>query len=89
LSDLLPPDAPGALAEIAARICQVGQPVVLRHRPGAALRLCTSARMVSGCWARGLSASQALAAVLADIAAVIEKLDWLICQPEFCESETT
>jgi hypothetical protein len=31
---------------------------------------------------------EALAPVLADVGAVIEKLDWLIDHPEICESET-
>jgi hypothetical protein len=74
---------------IAARICQIGQPVALRHRPGAALRLSASARLVSGCWARTTSIEEALAPVLADIGAVIEKLDWLITRPDICESEAT
>ena len=83
------PGMSGSRGEIAARICQVGQPVALRHRPGAALRLSASARLVSGCWARARSAPQALAPVLGDMRAVIEKLDWLIAHPEFCESEKT
>jgi hypothetical protein len=87
LSRLLPQDSPGA--ELAARVCQIGQPVALRHRPGAVLRLCASARLVSDCWMRATSAPRALAPVLADIGAVIEKLDWLIAHPAFCESETT
>jgi selenocysteine lyase/cysteine desulfurase len=89
LSGLLPPDTPDSAGANAARICQIGQPVALGHRAGAALRLCASARLVSGCWARAASAPQALAPVLADMRAVIEKLDWLIAHPEFCESETT
>jgi hypothetical protein len=88
LSSLLPPDAPDAVRRTLARICQIGQPVALRHRPGAALRLCASARLVSGCWARAASVPEALALVLADVGAVIEKLDWLIDHPEICESET-
>ena len=64
------------------------QPVALRHRPGAALRICASARLVSNGWARSASVSEALAPVLAAARAVIEKLDWLITHPEICESET-
>jgi hypothetical protein len=86
LSRLLPQDSPDA--ELAARVCQIGQPVALRHRPGAVLRLCASARLVSDCWMRATSAPRALAPVLADVGAVIEKLDWLIAHPAFCESET-
>ena len=89
LSGLLPPDAADSVCETAARICQIGQPVALRHRPGAALRLSASARLVSDCWARATSVPQALAPVLADMRAVIEKLDWLIARPEICESQTT
>jgi hypothetical protein len=89
MSDLLPPDAPDEARGIAARLCQIGQPVALRHRPGAALRLCASARLVSDCWARAISVPQALAPVLADLRAVLEKLDWLIANPEICESKTT
>jgi hypothetical protein len=85
----LPPDAADSVCETAARICQIGQPVALRHRPGAALRLSASARLVSDCWARATSVPQALAPVLADMRAVIEKLDWLIARPEICESQTT
>jgi hypothetical protein len=88
LSGLLPPDAHDVVRRTLAPICQIGQPVALRHRPGAALRLCASARLVSGCWARAASAPEALAPVLADVRAVIEKLDWLIDHPEICESET-
>jgi hypothetical protein len=88
LSDLLPPDASDALRGIVARTCEIGQPVVLRHRGGAALRLCASARLVSSCWARSASVPQALASVLADLRAVIEKLDWLIAHPDVYESET-
>jgi hypothetical protein len=89
LSGLLHPNVPDSVRGIAARICQIGQPVALRHRPGAALRFSASARLVSGCWARATSAPQALASVLADMRAVVEKLDWLITHPEFCESEKT
>jgi hypothetical protein len=87
-SGLLPSDAPDAARRILARGCQIGQPVALRHRPGAALRICASARLVSSGWARSASVSEALAPVLAEVRAVIEKLDWLIAHPEICESET-
>jgi hypothetical protein len=88
LSDLLPPSTPDPVRRTLACICQIGQPVALRHRPGAALRLCASARLVSGCWARAASVPEALAPVLADVRAAIEKLDWLIDHPEIGESET-
>lgn len=88
LSGLLSCDAADPARRILARTCQIGQPVALRHRPGAALRICASARLVSGCWARAASVSEALAPVLEDARAVIEKLDWLIDHPEICESET-
>jgi hypothetical protein len=86
LSDLLPSDASESDRTIAARICQIGQPVALGHRPGAALRLCASARLVSACWARSTSVADALAPVLNDVDLVIEKLDWLIARPGLCES---
>ncbi len=83
LSDLLAPGAPDR--ESAARICQIGQPVALRHRLGAALRLSASARIVSQCWALSANPQDALAPVLDDVRAAIEKLDWLIANPHFYE----
>ena len=65
--------------------CQLGQPVVLRHRTGAALRLSASARMVSEAWARTENAQTALTLVLDDARTVLGKLDALIAKPEFCE----
>ena len=85
LSNHFPPDASAADREIAARICQLGQPVALGYRPGAALRLCASARLVSNCWARSTVVADALEPVLGDVRAVIEKLDWLIARPALCE----
>lgn len=73
---------------IAARECQIGQPVALRHRPGAALRICASARLVADCWQGAATVEKAMAPVLDDVSAVIEKLDWLIDHPQMCEGET-
>ena len=87
VSDLLTSGAPARDRAIAARLCQIGQPVVLRHRPGAALRICASARMVSDGWARDLAPSQVLAQLLDDVRAVIEKIDWLIAHPEYCATD--
>ena len=87
LSGLLGVNAPAPVRRIAARICQIGQPVALRHRPGAALRLSASARLVSSCWSHAATAGDTLAPVLANVGAVIEKLEWLIANPEVGESK--
>jgi hypothetical protein len=87
LSNMLPPGASAPVRAIAARVCQIGQPVVLQHRPGAALRICASARMVSDCWSRAQAPSQVLAQLLEDVRAVIEKIDWLIAHPEYCATD--
>jgi hypothetical protein len=87
LSGLLPGNASVPVRRVAARICQIGQPVALRHRPGAALRLSASARLVSGCWSHAATVEDALALVLANARAVIEKLEWLIANPEISESK--
>jgi hypothetical protein len=89
ISGLLPNDAHDTVRRIAARLCQIGQPVALRHRPGAALRICASARMVRDCWARAATPREALAPVLADIGAVREKIDWLIANPQYCEMDAS
>jgi hypothetical protein len=89
LSGVLAQAAPDAMHRIAEHICQIGQPVGLRHMPGAALRLSASARLVSSCWARAATLEDALAPVFADMRAVFEKIDWLIAHPEICESEAT
>jgi hypothetical protein len=86
LADRLSENAPANIRATAARICQIGQPVILRHRPGAVLRVCTSARIVTECWQRAQSAPEALAPVLDDLRKVIEKLDWLLAHPEFWEA---
>ncbi len=89
ISGLLPKNTPATARKIAARICQIGQPVALRHRLGAALRICASARMVRDCWARAATPYEALAPVLADVAAVLEKIDWLIANPQYCEMDVS
>jgi hypothetical protein len=89
ISSLLPNDAHEIMRRIAARVCQIGQPVALRHRPGAALRICASARIVRDCWARAATPPEALAPVLADVAAVVEKIDWLIANPQYCEMDAS
>jgi hypothetical protein len=86
LSRHLPSDASEAEHRIAARICQLGQPLALGDGQGIALRLCASARLVSNCWARSAIVTQALLPVLDDVRSVIEKLDWLIARPALCES---
>jgi len=87
LSSRLSPDAPECDRGIAARICQIGQPVALSHRPGAALRISMSARLVSGCWDTSSVATQALEPILEDVKAVIQKLDFLIARPELLQGE--
>ena len=86
VSDRLPQSSVH-LHRIAARKCQIGQPVALRHRPGAALRICASARLVADCWQGAATVEKAMTAVLDDVSAVIEKLDWLSCHPQMCESK--
>jgi hypothetical protein len=86
LSRLLPPSAPDDIRRTASRVCQVGQPVALAH-DRAALRICASARLVSSSWATADSLPDALLPVLADVRTVIEKLDWLIANPQFCEGQ--
>jgi hypothetical protein len=83
MSRRLPEDSDREALQIAARLCQIGQPVALRHRAGAALRMSASARLVSRCWARDTeNAARATAPELADAQLVVEKLDWLISHPE-------
>ncbi len=87
VSRFLPPAADDGDWHIVMRLCQIGQPVTLHHRPGAVLRLCASARLAVRCWSRGAaSAEEALAPELDDLAAAIEKLDWLIERPEILEN---
>ena len=62
---------------VAARLCQIGQPVALHHRPGAALRLCVSARLVTNCFT-----ADAIEVELVNAAAIIEKIEWLIAHPD-------
>jgi hypothetical protein len=79
---LLPPGADDKDRRIASRLCQIGQPVTLHHRPGAVLRLSASARLASRCWLRGAATvREALAPEQADLAVLVEKLDWLIDHP--------
>ena len=83
LSELLPRNAADNERRIAGRICEIGQPVALGHRPGAALRICVSARQASDCWENSNSAPVAAQSVLAGVRAVVGKLDWLIDNPQF------
>jgi hypothetical protein len=79
MTHLVPGDA--AKHQMAARLCQIGQPVALRHTPGAALRISASARLVARCGSRGAATpDEALTPELADLRLVIEKLDWLAGQ---------
>ena len=87
LSSRLPPHASDIDRSIAARICQIGQPVTLGHRPGAALRISVSARLVSRCWDTSSVVAEALEPILENVKAVIQKLDFLIARPELLQSE--
>jgi hypothetical protein len=87
LSSRLPSDASDIDRSIAARICQIGQPVALGHRPGAILRISMSARLVSGCWDTSPVVAEALEPILENVQAVIQKLEWLIDRPELLQSE--
>ena len=78
-------DAPGLLKRVAASASEIGQPVVLRHVPSAALRICTSARHVRCHWEDGRSVSDAVSAVVEDARSVVAKLDWLISNPQLRE----
>ena len=74
---------------IASRLCQIGQPVGLRHRSGAVLRLSASARLAARCWSRdAVNAKDALAPERSDLAATIEKMNWLIEHPEILENSS-
>jgi hypothetical protein len=72
------PGVPVQDRKIANRLVQLGQPVALGPGQGAALRLCASARLVSSCWR-----SDAIEAEIANAAAAIEKLEWLIAHPGY------
>jgi hypothetical protein len=86
VSQLLPAGADDEDCRIASRHCQIGQPVALRHRSGAVLRLSASARLATRCWSRGAAtAAAALAPERSDLAATVEKLDWLIDHPDILE----
>ena len=87
VSDRLPHDAIEIVRRIASRKCQIGQPVALRHRPGAALRISASARLVADCWQSAATVEKSMALVLDDVSAVIQKLDWLIGNPGMYEDK--
>jgi hypothetical protein len=87
VSDRLPHDAIEKVRWIASHKCQIGQPVALRHRPGAALRISASARLVADCWQSAATVEKSMALVLDDVSAVIQKLDWLICNPGMYEDK--
>ena len=88
LSSRLPPNAAECDRGITARICQIGQPVTLSHRPGAALRISMSARLVSGCWDTSSVVTEALEPILENVKSVIQKLDFLIARPELLQGES-
>lgn len=78
-------DAAGATArdpEIAARLCLIGQPVALGRgspNPAAALRISASARLVTQAWSADEdTARRNLQHELADVAAIVAKIEWLL-----------
>jgi hypothetical protein len=78
-------DAAGATAgdpEIAARLCLIGQPVALGRgspNPVAALRISASARLVTQTWCADQDAARRnLQRQLADVDAIVAKIEWLL-----------
>ena len=78
-------DAAGATArdpEISARLCLIGQPVALGRgspNPAAALRISASARLVTQAWSADEdTAWRNLQHELADVAAIVAKIEWLL-----------
>jgi hypothetical protein len=85
LSGRLSPNAPDDDRRLARQVCQIGQPVTLGHVPGAALRICVSARHASTQWRRSQSIQDAVQSVLTGVRAVVGKLDWLVANPHLRE----
>jgi len=79
-------DESGCDPKIAAQRCLVGQPVALGHRqrhPIAALRICSSARLVTETWSSDAdTAHRNLQRELGHVAAVAAKIEWLLAHPE-------
>jgi hypothetical protein len=67
---------------IAAKVCLVGQPVALgrpERQPGAALRICADARLVTGTWSSDQDTARGnLQRELGRVGAVIAKIEWLL-----------
>jgi hypothetical protein len=77
LSDMIPHDR-RADREVAAALCQIGQPVAL-PQAGAALRISLSARIIRNCWApKAKTTAQRIAAVSSNAAMVVQKLNFAI-----------
>jgi hypothetical protein len=68
--------------EIAARLCLIGQPVALgrgSQNPVAALRISASARLVTQTWSADEDAARRnLQRQLADVDAIVAKIEWLL-----------
>jgi hypothetical protein len=68
--------------EIAAKPCLVGQPVVLGRGspdPVAVLRICASARLVTEAWSSDQEvARRNLQRQLADVGAIVSRIDWFV-----------
>jgi hypothetical protein len=72
----------GRDAEIAAKLCLIGQPVALSQRGPhavAALRICAGARLVTEAWASDAnSAYRHLQHELDNVSAIVAKIEWLL-----------
>jgi hypothetical protein len=75
-------DAGEREAEIAAKICLVGQPVALAGREGrtvAALRICAGARLVTEAWSSDPNvARQNVRRELDRVGTIVAKIEWLL-----------
>jgi hypothetical protein len=78
----VPAELHGHDAEIAAKICLVGQPVALSQRgpdPIAALRICAGARLVTETWSSDANtAYQHLQRELDNVSTIVAKIEWLL-----------
>jgi hypothetical protein len=70
-------NARGRDAEIAAKVCLVGQPVALGHI--AALRICAGARLVTETWSSDADIARGnLQRELGRVGAIVSKIEWLL-----------
>ena len=98
----LHPDAFEQLAELVApvpaelaplQVCLVGQPVALGRDspdPVAVLRICAGARLVTEAWSSdGDAARRNVQRQLADVGAIVSKIEWLLVHPDEPNSTET